>query len=78
MAELTEHYSSRGYRVGARVRLRYAARTREWFGLHLAEGVVVVAPGPGRGPRNHLVELDDGRRLVVPGGNLRELREVAP
>lgn len=54
---------------GQRVTLRYRSTLREYVGLHLARGVVVIAGG-GRGPVNALVELDDGRRLVVPRGQL--------
>lgn len=61
---------------GQRVALRYAGprrkgapSLREYTGLHLARGVVVVA-GMGRGPVNALVELEDGRQVVVPRGQL--------
>ncbi len=37
--------------------------------LHGKVGVVVL-PGKGR-PRNHLVKLTAGRRVLVPAGNLR-------
>lgn len=53
---------------GQRVRLVYAAAKRAFHGLHGERGAVEVA---GRGkPRNHLVKLDSGRRVVVPCGNL--------
>lgn len=61
---------------GQRVQLHYggprrkgATSLREWVGLHLACGVVAVA-GTGRGPVNALVQLEDGRRVVVPRGQL--------
>jgi len=63
-------------RPGQRVTLRYrgprrrgAPSMRDWTGLHLARGTVVVA-GTGGGPLNALVELDDGQRAVVPRGHL--------
>lgn len=56
-------------RVGQRVRLHYAARSRAAAPLHGRTGTVAVA-GRGR-PRNHLVELDGGGRVVVPCGNLQ-------
>jgi hypothetical protein len=64
-------------KIGHRVRLVYAAAKRAYFDLHNESGVIVVA---GRGkPRYHLVELDNGRRVVVPCGNLVKVDEgVAP
>lgn len=66
---------------GQRVELHYAGPRRKgapslrgWTGLHLAHGVVVVA-GTGRGPVNALVEFEDGRRVVVPRGQLFEVEE---
>lgn len=63
---------------GQRVRLHYggprrkgAPSLREWTGLHLARGVVVTSGG-ARGPINALVELEDGRQVVVPRGQLFE------
>lgn len=57
--------------LGQRVELHYrgprrkgAPSVRDYTGLHLSRGVVVVA-GTGRGPINALVELEDGRRVVV-------------
>lgn len=52
-----------------RVTLRYRPALREYVGLHLVRGVVVVA-GSGRGPINALVQLEDGRQVVVPRGQL--------
>lgn len=55
-------------RPGQRVRLHYAAAKRPYFPYHGRTGAVVVG---GRGkPRNHLVRLDGGPLVVVPGGNL--------
>lgn len=54
---------------GERVTLRYRPTLRAYTGLHLARGVVVVA-GTGRGPVNALVELEDGRQVVAPRGQL--------
>ncbi len=56
-------------RPGRRVRLAYRLSLRSLF-PHGATGVVLVAKGKGRGPRNHLVRLDDGRELIVPAGHL--------
>ena len=57
-------------RIGQRVRLHYATRKRAVAPHHGKVGrVVIVARGPG--PRNHLIELDDGGGvLVVPCGQL--------
>lgn len=55
--------------VGQRVALRYRPALRGLVGgLHGARGTIVLA-GRGR-PRNHLVRLDDGRRVIVPAGHL--------
>lgn len=63
-------------RPGQSVELHYSGphrkgvpSLREWSGLHLARGVVVVA-GTGRGPVNALVEMEDGLRVVAPRGQL--------
>lgn len=61
-------------RPGQRVQLRYRPSLREYTGLHLATGTVVVAGAPGGGPINALVALDDGRRVVVPRGQLFEVQ----
>jgi hypothetical protein len=71
---------------GTRVRLRYRPDMRPLTGLHLATGTVEVAgrgPGPINAavprelhkkrspcPINAAVRLEDGRRVVVPRGNL--------
>lgn len=67
-------------KIGQRVELRYAAAKRpahayrnqagELVPYHAARGVVLVASSGGRGPRNHLVRLDDGTEAIVPAGNL--------
>lgn len=45
---------------GDRVRLRYGARRgRDWIGRHLQEGVVLVAPCPGKGPVQRRVDGAD-------------------
>lgn len=69
-------------RPGMHVELRYrgpgrkgAPSLRDYTGLHLARGVVMVV-GAGGGPINALVELDRGRRVVVPRGNLFTVKEV--
>jgi len=55
-------------RVGQRVQVWYAKRTRFCAPLHGKVGTVVVV---SRGkPRNHGVEID-GKLYVVPCGNLR-------
>lgn len=56
-------------RVGQLVRIHYR-KDRAGFMPHhgKAARVVVVAKGPG--PRNHGVELRDGRIVCVPCGNL--------
>ena len=56
------------HRKGDRVRLVYRQREMPYRGH---EGIVVVRPGRGRGPRNFLVALDSGTKVVVPGGNLK-------
>lgn len=52
---------------GQRCRLHYATKRRG--PLHGKAGTVEIA-SKGR-PRNHLVQLDDGTRVVVPCGNLQ-------
>lgn len=56
--------------VGQPVQLWYAAARRAVAPLHGRIGRVVAAAGVGRGPRNHLVNVD-GSPVVVPAGNLR-------
>ena len=55
-------------RPGQRVRLHYAARTIANRPHHGKLATVLIA-SKGR-PRNHLVETDDGVKLIVPAGNL--------
>lgn len=57
--------------LGQRVALHYRPSARLAVGLHLARGVVLCA-GTGRGPINVLVDLEDGRLVVIPRGNLSE------
>ena len=57
---------------GQRVELHYK-RSMRCNGLHLALGVVTVA-GKGPGPINATVALDDGRTVIVPRGNMVELK----
>ena len=56
---------------GTTARIWYAAGKRKFMPYH---GLIctVVASGRGR-PRNHLVELTDERRVIVPCGNLQAL-----
>ena len=57
---------------GQRVELHYKPSMR-CNGLHLARGVISwAAHGPG--PINAAVELDDGRMVIVPRGNMVEAR----
>jgi len=57
---------------GQRVELHYRKSMRV-NGLHLERGVVTVA-GSGPGPINAAVALDDGRTVIVPRGNMAELK----
>lgn len=54
---------------GQRVRLRYRRKFCHLFPYHGRSGVVSVSGGRG-GPINALVVLDDGKKVVVPRGNL--------
>jgi hypothetical protein len=54
--------------TGQRVELHYRRETRPGA-PHLARGVALLM-GHGPGPHNVLVLLDDGRRVVVPCGNV--------
>lgn len=54
--------------TGQRIELHYRKETRP-AAQHLAQGVALLM-GHGRGPHNVLVLLDDGRRVVVPCGNV--------
>lgn len=61
-------------RTGTVVQLWYARRPG-WERVVLYHGWVGVVAAAGRGrPRNHLVEFDDGIRVVVPAGNLRRIK----
>lgn len=55
-------------KIGQRVRLHYAKHYRHLMPYHGQEGIVVIA-SKGR-PRNHMVLLKSGKRVVVPAGNL--------
>jgi hypothetical protein len=63
-------------RPGQRVRLHYANARRYFFVYYGRSGTVEIA-GKGR-PRNHLVRLDDGTRVIVPAGNLYPDSPTAP
>lgn len=56
---------------GQRIELHYRLSLRP-FAPHLARGVALVM-GCGPGPHNVLVRLDNGWRVVVPGGNCMEV-----
>lgn len=58
-------------KAGMRVQLRYSKAWRSVVapGLHESTGVVIAA-GAGPGPINARVQLDDGRDVGVPRGNL--------
>lgn len=60
---------------GQEIELRYNAGVRKiphFAELHGHRGVVICA-GTGRGPVNAAVQLRDGRKIVVPRGNLTEV-----
>lgn len=56
------------HRPRDRVRLNYRDKTLPHQGK---PATVLIRPGRGKGPKNYLVQLDDGPRVVVPGGNLK-------
>lgn len=56
-------------KIGQRVVLHYREQLRGVVLWHGKRGVVIER-GTGK-PRNHLVQLTDGTRLVVPAGNLK-------
>jgi len=57
-------------RVGQVVQAHYAKHYAAYMPHHAKVGVVrIAARGPG--PRNHLVEFDDGSVAAIPAGNLR-------
>ncbi len=62
------------HRPPDRVRLVYR---QPWMPYKNAEGTVLIrarprgTDGARRAPLNFLVSLDDGRHVIVPGGNLR-------
>ena len=55
---------------GQIVGIWYNQTARRWMALH-GQRATVICQGPGPGPRNVGLELDDGRRAVVPCGNLQ-------
>ena len=71
-------------KTGDRVQVWYATKPRRRGAVVPAEvmphhgkcGLVEIA-GRGR-PRNHMVLLDDGDRVIVPAGNLRPEPEPTP
>jgi len=57
-------------RVGQVVQIHYAKHYAMHMPHHGRIGVVrIAARGPG--PRDHLVEFDDGSIAAIPAGNLR-------
>jgi hypothetical protein len=58
--------------VGTRVQLRYGRRYIHSTRHHGAMGTVLLSP-LRRGPKNHLVQIDAGARVVVPVGNIRAI-----
>jgi hypothetical protein len=60
-------------RPGQRVRIHYAAAYAPCMPWHGRDALVVIS-GRGR-PRNHLVDVS-GHRIVVPCGNLVEVKEL--
>ncbi len=60
-------------RIGQRVQLRYARQRAQFFPYHGRTGEVITVAGRG-GPVNALIKLDNGTRVVVPRGNLCEVK----
>lgn len=58
---------------GQRVELRYAPNRGRSLAPHTATGRA-LRMAHGRGPHNVLVVLDDGRKMIVPHGNVRTAR----
>lgn len=56
-------------RRGQRVRIHYNRRLAAWALYHGCKGIIKIV-GRGPGPRNCLIDLDDGREVCVPRGNL--------
>lgn len=56
-------------RRGQRVLAHYNCRIASRMPFHGAPGAVIAAAS-GPGPINALVAFDDGRRTIVPRGNL--------
>ena len=59
-------------RIGQTVQLWYADKWRSWVTIHGKVGTVVNR-SHGK-PRNHQVGVD-GRRIIVPCGNIRKVDE---
>lgn len=59
--------------AGQRAELRYNPRMRNVAKYHVLRGVVEIA-GSGRGPINAQVRLDSGGAVIIPRGNLVEVR----
>lgn len=59
-------------RLGQCVRVHYRAAVARYMPHHGRTGVVAVA-GRSR-PRNHAVQLDDGPLVVIPAGNLQQVK----
>lgn len=62
-------------RIGLRVQVWYGKRSRDHMPLH-AEVVTVRGVARGR-PRNIQVQRADGRRCIVPCGNIRKTESEA-
>jgi len=60
---------------GQRVIIRYAKERAHLFPWHGFTGCVILT-AKGKGPLNHLIQLDQGPLVVVPCGNL--VKEVLP
>lgn len=58
---------------GQRVELHYSPKYDRSILPHLAQGVALMM-GHGRGPHNVLVRLNDGREMIVPCGNVMEIK----
>ena len=54
------------------VRIHYRKSLQKFMPYHGKTGVVVCV-GKGPGPKNVLIELDEGGRVCVPRGNLNAL-----
>ena len=59
-------------KFGQRVQCWYKDRAMPHHGKF---GTVIAPASKGRGPRNHLIRLEDGAEVVVPAGNLNKAEE---